>query len=338
MSLPKAAFLDTSVFAGQQYNYSSTAITSFVPVANKSNLKILLPDPTSREIDRQIQERSTEALKALEDARRKAPFLSKWKQFPSKLTSWEEWEVGRVAEKEWLEFLKQFQVEQLGYEGVSISKIMSWYDSIRAPFGEGKKRKEFPDAFAIEIVALYAEKNNVCVAVVSEDQDIKKACEHYPSLLYFPSLPRLTELLLVGEQELDELRKVLEGDIELLVDAIYQEATSLDTYIFDDRFEVIDDSIHSPQIIDIRIVGIGHNECTVVFSATFESEHKVKWDEAGDPADGYTDTCSEWINQTNSIDGTAKLAIDLKNKKITAVSMIELDATEIEIQKLPRRY
>ncbi len=338
MSLPKAAFLDTSVFAGQQYNYASVVLKSFVPVAKKADLKILLPDPTSREIARQIKERSADALKALEDARRKAPFLAKWKHFPPKQTTWAQWEVERVARAEWSQFLEQFQVENLGYEGVSIPKVMTWYDSIRAPFGEGKKRKEFPDAFAIEIVSLYADKHRMCVAVVSEDQDIRKACEHYPSLLYFQSLAQLTELLLVGETKLDELRENLSGSLELLEDAIHQQINEFSTYIYDEGYEEEGCSIGSPQIIDTRIVGLGNNECTVVFDAEFESEHKIKWEEVVDPSEGYTETYSDSVRQSNTVSGTAKLILDAKTGKVTSVGMVEVDGTEIEIRRMPRRY
>ena len=31
MSIPTAAFLDTSIFDGQNYNYESTALATFVP-------------------------------------------------------------------------------------------------------------------------------------------------------------------------------------------------------------------------------------------------------------------------------------------------------------------
>ena len=106
MSLPSAVFLDTSVFAGQQYNFSSTAIASFIPVAKKHALTLLLPDPTEREIVRQIRERSKEALKALDEARRRAPFLAKWKHFPPMSLDGADWEVMRIAMVEWHDFLE----------------------------------------------------------------------------------------------------------------------------------------------------------------------------------------------------------------------------------------
>jgi hypothetical protein len=82
MSLPSAVLLDTSVLAGQQYNFGSVAMSSFVPAAAAKKIVLLLPAPTEQEILNQIDERSKEALQALETAKRKAPFLEKWEHFP----------------------------------------------------------------------------------------------------------------------------------------------------------------------------------------------------------------------------------------------------------------
>lgn len=338
MSVPKAVFLDTCVFAGQNYNFSSALFTSFIPVARQSKLKILLPDPTAREVRRQINERSKEALKVLEDARRKAPFLSKWKDFPPKQTVWAEWDVRRVADSEWNDFLSQFEVEKLDYDGVSISKVMSWYDDIRAPFGEGKKRKEFPDAFAIEILSIYAEKHDLCIAVVSEDQDIKKACEHYHSLFYFPSLARLTELLLLGEKGLESQRKALEKSLSLLEVAISSELDGISSYISDDRFQVIGDSYTSAQVTDVRIVGVGFNECTVIFEAEFQSEHELQWEEVFDPIMEDTRVFSDWVTQQNTLSGVAKLITSSKTHEVESISNVRLDLLEIAIHSLPHRW
>src|SRR5262249_46517168 len=153
--------IDTSILAGQQYNFASVALTSFIPVAASKKLILLLPDPTKREVVRQIRERSVEALRALENARRRAPFSAKWKSFPKLPEARHgDWEVKNVALAEWKAFTSRFTVKELGYDGVSIDTVMNWYDSIAPPFGDGKKRKEFPDAFAIAMLAAYATSTN----------------------------------------------------------------------------------------------------------------------------------------------------------------------------------
>ena len=142
MSIPTAVFLDTSVLDGQQYNFQSTALSTFVPACNDKAMKLLLPDPTEREITRHIRERSEQALAALEEARRKAPVLAKWARLEQKLRSpkVEEFEVHQIARGEWTAFLKQFTVVRLGYDLLKVDLVMAWYDRIDAPFREGKKR------------------------------------------------------------------------------------------------------------------------------------------------------------------------------------------------------
>lgn len=62
MSVPTAVFLDTSVFDGQSYNFSSTAFSTFLPACRSRQLKLLLPDPTEREIKRHMAEKAQEAV------------------------------------------------------------------------------------------------------------------------------------------------------------------------------------------------------------------------------------------------------------------------------------
>lgn len=146
---PPAVFLDTSIFAGQGYNFAATALVSFVPVANEREISLLLPDATEREVKRHFRVRADVALLAFQEARRKVPFRAMWQHFLRiRLASRHTWEVFQAAMKEWNGFLSQFDVVRLGYDGIKIERIMNLYDRCEAPFGEGKKRKEFPDAFA----------------------------------------------------------------------------------------------------------------------------------------------------------------------------------------------
>jgi hypothetical protein len=145
MSIPTAVFLDTSVFDEQSFNFSSTALSTFVPACKNRKLKLLLPDPTEREVTRHMTERSEEVAGLFEKAHRAAPFLRKWKGFPPRENR--RGEMRQVATREWFAFLNQFEVVKLNYDGMNVAKIMNWYDAGEPPFDKGKKRKEFPDAF-----------------------------------------------------------------------------------------------------------------------------------------------------------------------------------------------
>lgn len=80
--IPKHIFLDTNVFDSQQYNFDSAVLRTFTAAAMDKKISLLLPHPADLEIRRHIRERSGDALWALHEARRAAPFLKKWEHFP----------------------------------------------------------------------------------------------------------------------------------------------------------------------------------------------------------------------------------------------------------------
>jgi PIN domain len=335
MSTPTAVFLDTSVLAGQQYNFASTALSTFIPVAKKAGLKFLLPDPTEREVRRQIRARAQEALDALEVARRRAPFLAKWKSFPkSAQPSIDNWEVTRIATNEWNAFLSSFDVVKLGYESLNVKLVMDWYDGIAAPFREGKKRKEFPDAFAIAILDSHANKSGCFVAVVSEDQDFKLACERFPNLLYFQSLPRLTELLLSTEDGVDKYHAAIDAKADELSDVIREQMGDLSFYHEDRRFEIRDTSLQYPSVREINIVAVGDNECTITFEAEFEAEHELEWEEFNG-LDEYPERVRRYVSESFNLTGTAKLRFDPKTTEMVEITYATIDDEEFGVSSTP---
>lgn len=335
MSIPNTVFLDTSVLAGQQYNFSSAAISSFIAAVQGKSIKLLLPAPTSDEVERQIRTRSGEALKILEDARRKAPFLSKWKHWPEKPTeSNPKWEVERIAIKEWQSFLSNFDLVKINYDGIKIEKIMQWYNAVRAPFGEGKKRKEFPDAFAIESLALYAAKHSSAIAVVSDDPDFKSACEHFTSLLYFPSLPKLTELLINQYGEVERLRNIIDSEVDTIEDRIFDDIANIGFYTDDSDVEISESEIESLNSMDIQIVSIGGNEFTILFQAEIEARHVFEWRDFYDLDDeGRTyGKESESSKQKTEVSGVAKVLLAPSRNEIDSIPLVELDSEEFQIR------
>ncbi|KVA29677.1 hypothetical protein WI44_22310 [Burkholderia cepacia] len=337
MSIPTAVFLDTNVFAGQQYNFSSTAIRTFIPAVQNAKLKLLLPDPTEREVKRQIDARSKEALDALNDARRKAPFLSKWEHFPRDFgNQFDTWNVRRIALNEWHGFLRQFDVVRLSYEGLDVQTVMNWYDASTPPFGTGKKRKEFPDAFAVAILDTYAKKAGVHIAVVSDDGDFKQACERFTSLMHFPSLPRLTELLLADPAKVAALRAAIEEDLDDIAAGAWVAAEDLRFYHYDDRYEVEQSRIKDVSIHDVSVVAIGDQSCTLTFEIGICSEHTLQWEDWDDEDRSGYSTYEDSVSNDATVSGTAKVQLDEKTRKVKEVTLLEIDEVEIELTESPR--
>jgi hypothetical protein len=331
MAIPTAVFLDTCVLEGQSFNFSSVALSTFAEASKKHDLRLLLPDPTKREIWRHMAVRSEQALKLLDEAHRTAPFLQELKGFPPRESPRRE--VERVRGAAWGAFLRQFEVVRLDYDGIRLTDVMNWYDSQIPPFGKGKKEKEFPDAFAIAILIAYAEKNGCYIAVVSQDADLMKACARFPSLMHFESLPVLTELLLSAEDgRLAVFKGVLEGAKEKLADAAYKEARDLSFY-HHSRYSHIDDSeVTDLSIADVRIVALGQHQCTIAFDAVIKVNHWVEWmhgTERHEPR--YRDV----VESEYDVSGTAKVFFEATSNALVGIPYLDLNEGEIEATGIP---
>jgi hypothetical protein len=337
MSVPQFIFLDTTVFAGQTYNFESVALKTFVSaVQTKGGITLLLPDPAEREVHRHIRERSAQALSALDQARRAAPFLAKWEHYPKKaFPTTADWQVNQLAIAEWGTFLKQFKVQRLGYEGINPATVMAWYDGAEPPFGSGRKKSEFPDAFSVAILDKFAADNACVVAVVSQDQDMKLACERRTLFIHFTTLPQFTEMLVAGEDKVAELRKAVLQDLTLLDSALHDEVSnSISYYHSSSDYEIWASDLENVIVDDIRIVALGPGEATLAFEATVEATQHLKWQEQE-----YDD---EWVSHrtkvidSGTIRGAAKVQLDARTRSISAVTFIELEEAELEVNEMPR--
>lgn len=334
MSIPKTIFIDTSVFDEQSYNFSSSSMSAFLDAAKGRTLSLLMPDPTEREIRRHIEERSNSALKALEDAKRRAPFLSKWKEWPVKKGDFYiKWELSKIANAELKSFLDRFDVIKLDYQGINIKEIMNWYDQGRAPFGSGKKRKEFPDALALACILKFADSKQCQVAIVSKDEDHKNACSHYTQLLFFPSLAALTESFLSEETRIESLKALIKEKETIIVKAIEDGFPELSFYPEEEPGGDVEDvTVDDVEFSDLRVVAIGDYEVTIVFIACINysafvsysyREYGAKIKKKG--------TIYDW----EEIGGTAKLTLNKSWHDIVEISRLEFENDDVCVRREP---
>jgi hypothetical protein len=333
MSIPTAVFLDTSVLDAQHYNFESTALSTFVPACANRGVRLVLPKPTEAEIVRHIRERSRDALKTLVEARRKAPFLNKWRAFSHDIRPHSsEWEVQIIASQEWRTFLDKFQVVRLGYDTLDVATVMGWYDRTEAPFREGKKRKEFPDAFAIAMLHAHAQKQGIHIAVVSADDDLKLACQRFGSLLYFRSLPRLTEVLLSDDARVEKLRQAIAAKIDVIESAVLEEVPGVTFYHENDRFEIRDTEYEALDVIDPSIVAIGDDECTIAFEALLRARFELRYEDLGEDGPEFSDhTVTDFAQLT----GTAKVSFGNQADSVLAVTLVSLDQSDVRVTESP---
>ncbi len=125
MNTPKTIFIDTSIFDKLAYNFRSRKLEAIRSLGKKLHLRLLIPDPIEREIKRHIAERSVSAVKSLEDAARRAPFLTQLDNWPLKGIEKNNliYKLQNHIEEELLDFLDNFEVIKLDYDGIDIKRL-----------------------------------------------------------------------------------------------------------------------------------------------------------------------------------------------------------------------
>jgi PIN domain-containing protein len=344
MSVPNTLFLDTSIFDEQNYNFESAVVRPFLSAVEGKNLNLLLPDPTSREINRHIAQRADAVVTTLEDARRKAPFLAKFKEWPRLASFALSWQLRQLAVEEWNAFLCHFNLRRLSFEGVNLMEIMAWYDNQHPPFGP-KKRKEFPDALALASILAFVRKERTSVAVVSRDADFKHACDRFAELLYFPSLPAFTEALIASDERVDKVKRMLQDDVSMLEDGIREEFLSLSFFPSANPEGTVDlVKVSEMELSEVHVVGLGDGECTVAFEASVRYRAHVEFDDLDsaivDSSEGIfmpLHRHSGFVADSSVVSGVAKIEIKDAWTRFGGVLHIHLEQMEIEVNESPEQ-
>ncbi len=344
MSVPNRIFIDTSILDEQNYNFDSSALAPFIEAVRPRQVILLLPDPTEREIRRHIRHKSQDVLKALQEAKRRAPFLRKWKEWPIKkgdLTLLQE--IQALANKDLEEFFASMSVERLGYDGIDLKQVMDWYDRRAAPFGEGKKQKEFPDALALAAVVAYARKQQTSVAVISRDSDFHRACEDYAELLFYPDLPTITEAFIAGDERVQKVKELVAANSKMLEQRIAEDFEWLDFSPEEEPNGDVDGvQVAGVQFYELRVVSLGSTECSVAFFAKVNYSAHVQYD---DPRTAIVDS-SEGVYSPlhrkhgivcdwTEITGMAKIRVSPSWDTILEVTFLKIDDSSVVVTEEP---
>ena len=99
--------------------------------------------------------------------------------------------------------------------------VFADYFARRPPFGEGKKKSEFPDSFAMKALLRHAQSEKCKIAVISEDGDWKKACIDNSELIHCPSIEQVVDYCQKAEavhhNEIRQLLEVHRDELQLAV-------------------------------------------------------------------------------------------------------------------------
>lgn len=223
----KHVFVDTSIFFQYDFDYRSSLIADLIDLARERKVNMIITDITIEEIRANVREEIARACSKVKDATAKARVLRTVigrdvMTFSKKL------DIDTLQKKAMLQFeqaLKRGKVQRIDTNKVSIRSVFDLYFKQKPPFGKGKKKAEFPDAFIIAALNNWSRMRKKRISIVSTDGDMRAACDKNLNMRFFSKLSeflesvniyykqKLTEdLLLAFDVRRADIAKAIEGE------------------------------------------------------------------------------------------------------------------------------
>jgi predicted nucleic acid-binding protein len=271
MLLTKKVFIDTSVIINANYDYKNTTMKQLVQQCKKNYLQLYFTDTSYEEIISNINVDVGKSINANKAFRDSAKILRN-----STNSTCREYFVDISRKKiatELVSQLKKFisdcRLKILATNQKATKDVFKLYFEKKPPFGDGKKKSEFPDAFILLTLELYCNANRCKIYVVSSDKDMENYCKTSSNLIFIDKLSKVIELAISHDNIIkDHINKIL--SVNKHYKKIYKEIKTgfekLLFYLTDQDGDVNDVDVNSIDIVDISIIKIDGNSAVLEVS------------------------------------------------------------------------
>lgn len=164
-------FIDTCIFYNEGFFVPLNRISSLARLVENGLVNIVSTVITDREILRNFENEVTSKINSVQKNHK---VLNCFDEMHNVFSRDLKKKILDDAKKIFENYKKQCSVYTIGYDYCNdIEDVFEKYFNKEKPFGEGKKEKEFPDAFALQMLENYCKRNGLNkIIVLSTDSDI----------------------------------------------------------------------------------------------------------------------------------------------------------------------
>jgi hypothetical protein len=196
-------FIDTQYFDSINYSFSVKALKELVRLVEEGGVRVFLTSVTLGEMRSHVVEHMKEAANALKSFKDKGRFFRNLPSLPVH-GAFEDFNLDE-ATKQALQTLDDFtkgaRITVLDLSHILPDPVFEKYFAKQPPFGEGKKKSEFPDAFAFAVLDKWCDENKQGMIVVSGDSDWKSVADQKRQMHWLPKVDDLID-------EINQERKI----------------------------------------------------------------------------------------------------------------------------------
>lgn len=191
----RKVFIDAQYFVKSGLHFDYPALKAFRKYCEESELFHVSTSVVKREVESKIKLSVDEALGALRNFRRKARIISSLDNeiIRGLFTVVPEEEVHPMAVQVFNEFLEACKTEVVDADVVDGEELLGLYFGKKPPFGDGKKKSEFPDAISFLSLKMHLKKEEK-IYIVSDDGDLKSFCDVNENFISIDTLDKLLDI------------------------------------------------------------------------------------------------------------------------------------------------
>lgn len=275
-------FIDASIFIGQNYNYQSAVFENISRLAKDVQASVFVTDITIQEVKANIEEDISKATQASSKFKKDARVLRNVESSPYRefFADIDESVVLEDLTTQLDGFLKETGVTVLSASEVSISSVFEKYFGKKPPFGDGKKKAEFPDAFAIEALEDWCDKNDELMYVASTDPDLKSHCETSGRLISLAKLAEFISLVEFHDEVLSpSVISLIEKNEEVVKESISESFCDEGFWIDDQDGDVNEVRVENIDVQEILLLEVDQSSAVVQIDVKTEFSADLTYDD-----------------------------------------------------------
>lgn len=274
-------FIDSSVFIGKNYHWGHPSFVALMEAVLNERANLLVTDVTIEEIKANIHEDVGKASQALKKIRATAKVL---RNIPSLNESVvfediDQTSITTQLVEQFEEFLKDVKVTTVPVAEADTKFVFDCYFKKSPPFGDGKKKSEFPDAFVLSTLSEWAESMQEDVIVVSQDSDMLGIERQFPRLSVIGSLEEfLSKVTSYFEELSPTAQQLLEENLNEIESRLEQEFQWLGFILADQDGDVNETRVTEVGGISAYLIALNHGKDGDPAKAQFELTTTIKFE------------------------------------------------------------
>lgn len=315
-------FVDSSVFIGKNYRYQHPSFVALKDAVLAGRANLLITDVTIEEVKAHIEEDIGKASQALKKIRGVAKILRNIPGIDSSaiFTDIDHASIREQLIKQFEQFLKEAKTITVPVSEADTRFVFDCYFKSAAPFGEGKKKGEFPDAFMLSALNEWAVSEQEGVHVVSQDSDMPGIEAHFPHLSPVGSLEEFLAKVTSYFEELAPLaQQLLEDNLNEISDMLEERFRWLGFILADQDGDVNETRVTEVGDISAYLISLtpGSNgkpaEARFELTATIEYEADVTYDNLETASyDSEDKVLIPWETVERTVEGSEIVQADLR--------------------------